>query len=194
MIILGSSPSLLMTTRRSPWRCWFRAAKPAEALPRLWPRRSSKKHSVSTHGYDPGPQPMDPAIGNFKPVEAINFKDNTVPQRNYASVDQETSDHVSDGTPILPTMLPDRTRKNRISARKRTLINHHREPEPAQAQRRQLFRFFPETSRNRNRQPAIAAATKSTTKEKTLPVLLTGNQDFLLESVQCWKKLSNFWG
>jgi penicillin-binding protein 2 len=42
-------------------------------------------------GYDPGIKPMDPAVGNFKFVETIDFKDNNVPAQMTAS-DEETAD------------------------------------------------------------------------------------------------------
>jgi penicillin-binding protein 2 len=51
-------------------------------------------------GYDPEVKPLDPAIGNFKFVESINFKDNGVPAQ-FAATDEETSDHAPEpeGTP-----------------------------------------------------------------------------------------------
>jgi penicillin-binding protein 2 len=42
-------------------------------------------------GYDPGLKPLDPAIGNFKFVETIDFKDNHVPAELTGN-DEETSD------------------------------------------------------------------------------------------------------
>jgi penicillin-binding protein 2 len=42
-------------------------------------------------GYDPGVKPLDPAIGNFKFVETIDFKDNNIPAELTGS-DEETSD------------------------------------------------------------------------------------------------------
>ena len=43
-------------------------------------------------GYDPGLKPLDPAIGNFKFVETIDFKDNNVPAELTGN-DDETSDN-----------------------------------------------------------------------------------------------------
>ncbi|MBV8277588.1 MAG: hypothetical protein JO170_20315, partial [Verrucomicrobia bacterium] len=43
-------------------------------------------------GYDPGLKPLDPAIGNFKFVETIDFKDNNVPAELTGN-DEETSDN-----------------------------------------------------------------------------------------------------
>lgn len=42
-------------------------------------------------GYDPGVKPLDPAIGNFKFVETIDFKDNNIPAELIGN-DEETSD------------------------------------------------------------------------------------------------------
>ncbi|MFY9987601.1 MAG: penicillin-binding protein 2 [Chthoniobacterales bacterium] len=42
-------------------------------------------------GYDPGVKPLDPAIGNFKFVETIDFKDNNIPAELTGN-DEETSD------------------------------------------------------------------------------------------------------
>jgi penicillin-binding protein 2 len=42
-------------------------------------------------GYDPGLKPLDPAIGNFKFVETIDFKDNNLPAELTGN-DEETSD------------------------------------------------------------------------------------------------------
>jgi penicillin-binding protein 2 len=43
-------------------------------------------------GYDPGVKPLDPAIGNFKFVETIDFKDNNLPAELTGN-DDETSDN-----------------------------------------------------------------------------------------------------
>jgi penicillin-binding protein 2 len=43
-------------------------------------------------GYDPGLKPLDPAVGNFKFVETIDFKDNNVPAELTGN-DEETSDN-----------------------------------------------------------------------------------------------------
>jgi penicillin-binding protein 2 len=42
-------------------------------------------------GFDPGVKPLDPAIGNFKFVQTINFKDTGVPAQ-FAANDEETAD------------------------------------------------------------------------------------------------------
>jgi penicillin-binding protein 2 len=42
-------------------------------------------------GFDPGVKPLDPAIGNFKFVQTINFKDSGVPAQ-FAANDEETAD------------------------------------------------------------------------------------------------------
>jgi penicillin-binding protein 2 len=42
-------------------------------------------------GFDPGVKPLDAAIGNFKFVQTINFKDNGVPTQ-FAANDEETAD------------------------------------------------------------------------------------------------------
>ncbi len=44
-------------------------------------------------GYDPGVTPLDAAVGNFKFVESINFKDSNLPAQ-FASADEETSDEM----------------------------------------------------------------------------------------------------
>jgi penicillin-binding protein 2 len=43
-------------------------------------------------GYDPGLKPLDPAVGNFKFVETIDFKDNNIP-KELTGTDEETSDN-----------------------------------------------------------------------------------------------------
>jgi penicillin-binding protein 2 len=43
-------------------------------------------------GYDPGLKPLDPAVGNFKFVETIDFKDNNIPAE-LTGADEETSDN-----------------------------------------------------------------------------------------------------
>jgi penicillin-binding protein 2 len=43
-------------------------------------------------GYDPGLKPLDPAIGNFKFVETIDFKENNIPAELTGN-DEETSDN-----------------------------------------------------------------------------------------------------
>jgi penicillin-binding protein 2 len=43
-------------------------------------------------GYDPGLKPLEPAVGNFKFVETIDFKDNNIPAE-LTGADEETSDN-----------------------------------------------------------------------------------------------------
>ena len=43
-------------------------------------------------GYDPGLKPLDPAVGNFKFVETIDFKDNNIPAE-LTGTDEETADN-----------------------------------------------------------------------------------------------------
>src|ERR1700736_400064 len=43
-------------------------------------------------GYDPGVKPLDPAIGNYKFVETIDFKDNNIPAELTGN-DEETADN-----------------------------------------------------------------------------------------------------
>jgi hypothetical protein len=43
-------------------------------------------------GYDPGLKPLDPAVGNFKFVETIDFKENNIPAE-LTGTDEETSDN-----------------------------------------------------------------------------------------------------
>jgi penicillin-binding protein 2 len=45
------------------------------------------------HGYDPEMKPMDPAIGNFKAVDRVDFKSSTVPAQVSSTDDDETSDN-----------------------------------------------------------------------------------------------------
>ena len=47
-------------------------------------------------GYDPGVQPLDAAVGNFKFVDTINFKDSNVPAQYSADDDDETADEMPD--------------------------------------------------------------------------------------------------
>jgi penicillin-binding protein 2 len=105
-------------------------------------------------GYDPGLQALDPAIGNFKPVETVNFKEAAVPTL-YAAADQETSDHVSE-----PADAPRRSsRAHQDEPDIRAEADNHPTPsraQPAQAQRRSFFDFFrrkPRTDQNNQQSP-----------------------------------------
>jgi penicillin-binding protein 2 len=104
-------------------------------------------------GYDPGLQPLDPAVGNFKPVEAINFKETAVPTQ-YAAADQETSDHVA----VAADAPRHSSRSHQEEPDIRAEADTHQPPpraQSAQAPRRSFFDFFrrkPRPDQN-NQQP-----------------------------------------
>ena len=57
-------------------------------------------------GYDPGVKPLDPAVGNFKFVETIDFKDNNIPAELTGN-DEETADNEP-----APEETPNKLSKN----------------------------------------------------------------------------------
>jgi len=95
-------------------------------------------------GYDPQIKPMDPAVGNFKPVDRVDFKSSTVPAQ-IASMDDETSDN---------TDSPPADEENRSSKKRRASVaepdirpdtDHHRvvsRAEPTPEKRHSFFDFF----------------------------------------------------
>jgi penicillin-binding protein 2 len=62
-------------------------------------------------GYDPGVQPLGPAVGNFKFIESISFKDSNVPAQLNPSDedDEETADQMPDPEPEQPDQQPGET-------------------------------------------------------------------------------------
>jgi penicillin-binding protein 2 len=95
-------------------------------------------------GYDPQIKPMDPAVGNFKPVDRVDFKSSTVPAQ-IASTDDETSDS---------TDSPPGDEENRGSKKRRASVaepdirpdtDNHRvvsRAEPTPEKRHSFFDFF----------------------------------------------------
>jgi hypothetical protein len=105
-------------------------------------------------GYDPGVKPLDPAIGNFKFVDTVNFKDSDVPAQ-VSGGDDETA------TNEPPTDEVTSKKSKRTSAAEPDIRpdadDHHNyvKPQPtqqAQAQKKKsFFDFFrkkPEASNN----------------------------------------------
>jgi penicillin-binding protein 2 len=94
-------------------------------------------------GYDPGLKPMDPAVGNFKFVEAVDYKDSTVPAE-FASADEETSDHA----PVEPEDAPKKASRGQLAEPDiRPEADDHRtaqraEPARQEGKRRSFFDFF----------------------------------------------------
>jgi penicillin-binding protein 2 len=94
-------------------------------------------------GYDPGLKPMDPAVGNFKFVEAVDYKDSTVPAE-FASADEETSDHA----PVEPEDAPKKGSRGQLAEPDiRPEADDHRtaqraEPARQEGKRRSFFDFF----------------------------------------------------
>jgi penicillin-binding protein 2 len=111
-------------------------------------------------GYDPEVKTLDPAIGNFKFVESINFKDTNVPAQ-FSSTDQETSDHAPEPE------KPEKSTKQRVARVQaqneepdiRPDADDHRTAQKAQAapqeKRRSFFDFFrgkPKEAQQQNQQ------------------------------------------
>ena len=95
-------------------------------------------------GYDPQIKPMDPAVGNFKEVNRVDFKNSTVPAQ-FASTDEETSDS-TDSPPADEAKKS--SKKERASVAEpdiRPETDNHRgtaRAEPTPEKRRSFFDFF----------------------------------------------------
>jgi penicillin-binding protein 2 len=90
-------------------------------------------------GYDPKLQPLEPAVGNYKAVESVNFKDTSVPAQ-YAAADEETSDHVP-----VNAEAPRRVSRSRAEPDIRPAADNHQLParaQPTPPPRRSFFDFF----------------------------------------------------
>jgi penicillin-binding protein 2 len=102
-------------------------------------------------GYDPGIKPMDPAIGNFKFVETIDFKDNNVPAQMTAS-DEETADDEP-----APEETPKKVAKHEVSEPDiRPEADDHRVARATstpQTNKKSFFDFFRRKSNNPTPQP-----------------------------------------
>jgi penicillin-binding protein 2 len=122
------------------------------------------------HGYDPGLQPMDPAIGNFKQIEAINFKVPAAPAATQlASNDQETSDHVATVSDA-PTHHASRSHQDEPDIRSEAETHQPTaRAQPAQPQRRSFFDFFRHKSRpEQNNQQAPQQTNQQPKKKRFL--------------------------
>lgn len=101
------------------------------------------------HGYDPELQPLDPAVGNYKAVESVSFKD-TSASAQYAAADEETSDHV----PVAAD-APHKASRSRAEPDIRPAADS-RQPargQPTQTPRRSFWDFFKRKPReDQNRQ------------------------------------------
>jgi penicillin-binding protein 2 len=95
-------------------------------------------------GYDPQIKPMDPAVGNFKEVDRVDFKNSTLPAQ-LASTDDETSD-----TKDRPSADEEKkhSRRERASVAEpdiRPDTDNHRvasRAEPTPEKRHSFFDFF----------------------------------------------------
>jgi penicillin-binding protein 2 len=93
-------------------------------------------------GYDPGLQPMTPAIGSFRPIEMVDFKASAVPSAISGQLDdQETADHAD--APIKVETAPDRARPDiRAAADARGRVPKGQRPPPPPVEKRNFFQKF----------------------------------------------------
>jgi len=92
-------------------------------------------------GYDPGVKTLDPAVGNFKFVESVNFKDSDVLAQS-AAQDEETSETAPDAVDVRKKVTKAKTVRPDI----RPEADDHGVPPRAQpvqpAKRRSFFDFL----------------------------------------------------
>lgn len=103
-------------------------------------------------GYDPGLKSMDPAVGNYKFVETIDFKDNNIPAELMGN-DDETSDNGP-----APEESPTKVSKNEGNEPDiRPEADDHRTvkatPTPPPSKPKSFFDFFRRKSNNGTPQP-----------------------------------------
>jgi penicillin-binding protein 2 len=103
-------------------------------------------------GYDPGLKSMDPAVGNYKFVETIDFKDNNIPAELTGN-DDETSDNGP-----APEESPSKVSKNEGNEPDiRPEADDHRTvkatPTPPPSKPKSFFDFFRKKSNNGTPQP-----------------------------------------
>jgi penicillin-binding protein 2 len=103
-------------------------------------------------GYDPGLKAIDPAVGNYKFVETIDFKDNNVPAELMGN-DEETSDNGP-----TPEESPTKVSKNDGNEPDiRPEADDHRTvkatPTPPPSKPKSFFDFFRRKSNNGTPQP-----------------------------------------
>jgi penicillin-binding protein 2 len=104
-------------------------------------------------GYDPGLKPLDPAVGNFKFVETIDFKDNNIPAELTGN-DEETADNepaseegskkVSKNEGNEPDIRPEADDHRTVRAT----------PTPPPSKPKSFFDYFRRKSSNGTPQPA----------------------------------------
>src|SRR6516162_899216 len=95
-------------------------------------------------GYDPQIKPMDPAVGNFKPVDRVDFKSSTVPAQ-IASMDDETSDNTDSPPADEENKSPKKRRASVAEPDIRPDTDNHRvvsRAEPTPEKRHSFFDFF----------------------------------------------------
>ena len=92
-------------------------------------------------GYNPGVKALDPAVGNFKFVESVNFKDSDVLAQS-AAQDEETSETAPDAVDVRKKVTKAKTVRPDI----RPQADDHGVPPRAQpvqpAKRRSFFDFL----------------------------------------------------
>ena len=107
------------------------------------------------HGYDPEVKAMDPAIGSFKAVDRVDFKNSTVPAQ-FASTDDETSD----SNPVDEERKQSKSKRADVAEPDiRPEADNHRtasRAEPTQEKRHSFFDFFRRKPKNESQgqQPA----------------------------------------
>ena len=120
----------------------IQGAKAGARVPAPLASKIMEKILALDKGYDPKVKPLNPAIGNFKFIESIDFKDSSVPTQ-FAATDEETSDYapepqesppqkVARAQPVEPDIRPD-------ADDHRTARRAQRTP---QEKRRGFFDFF----------------------------------------------------
>jgi penicillin-binding protein 2 len=108
------------------------------------------------HGYNPDLQPMDPAVGNFKQIVRVDFKNSAVPAKV-----ESTDDETADDKPASEETKHSRSKRADVAAPDiRPDTDNHRavaQAEPTPEKRHSFFDFFrrkPETDSQSQQQPA----------------------------------------
>jgi penicillin-binding protein 2 len=108
-------------------------------------------------GYDPEIKSMDPAVGSFKEVTRVDFKNSTVPAQ-FGSTDDETSDGTDSSSADEEKKSPRKARPQVAEPDIRSDTDNHRvasRAEPTPVKRHSFFDFFRRKPNNETQgQPA----------------------------------------
>lgn len=94
-------------------------------------------------GYDPGLEPLEPAIGSFRPIELVDYKKSAVPAEQ--KPDEETADHAetADGAASRPNQQVTAQPDIRTEADQGGRVGPGRTPQKPAVDKRSFFqRFF----------------------------------------------------